>query len=222
MAAAARLCVLASIHALILGDALKLKDLQEPIQSQSQFGQDKWVASKHPQPGYFVDIGAFHGKYGSNSWALEQQRQWHGLCIEPVPKDFAGRSCKLLQVAVSNHNGTATFRKCSDPQLSGLSEDAKTYRDDCSDVPVIIRSTRNLLLENLPADVRVIDYVSLDVEGTELKVLQDWPFERACVRLWTIEHNNQVDKMPISQFLTSKGCTVQDVSVDWWAECPCS
>eukprot|EP00929_Paragymnodinium_shiwhaense_P058868 TRINITY_DN2948_c0_g1_i1.p1 TRINITY_DN2948_c0_g1~~TRINITY_DN2948_c0_g1_i1.p1 ORF type:complete len:218 (-),score=53.12 TRINITY_DN2948_c0_g1_i1:110-763(-) len=202
-------------------EGLVLRETGPNIDSHSQFGADKWIVSKHPQQGgYFIDIGAFDGKYGSNTYALEQ-RGWTGLCVEPMPKDFSMRKCKLLRVAVSNYNGTANFRQCGDAQLSGLESDAEVYRLGCKEVNVNIKSVHSLIAENLPADVRVVDYVNLDVEGTELKVLEDWPFDRACVKLWTVEHNNMLNKRPIGHFLESKGCKINDVKVDWWAECPC-
>jgi FkbM family methyltransferase len=210
-----------------LADAVGLKRLNAYNASEaapvgkSQFGQDDWVLQKHPGPGYFLDLGAFHPTYGSNSWALEQHH-WNGICVEPVPKaPFSARSCKMLKVAVSDVDGTFTFRKCKDPQLSGLTDDAKTRRFDCMDTQMPVRDVRGLLKENLPAGMGTIDYVSLDVEGTELKILKAWPWSTHCVKLWTIEHNNLWDKGPIGTFLEGKGCTMKSVSVDWWVECPC-
>eukprot|EP00929_Paragymnodinium_shiwhaense_P083871 TRINITY_DN4481_c0_g1_i1.p1 TRINITY_DN4481_c0_g1~~TRINITY_DN4481_c0_g1_i1.p1 ORF type:complete len:1167 (+),score=267.05 TRINITY_DN4481_c0_g1_i1:946-4446(+) len=208
-------------EAALPAEEVESRRLQDLV-SWSQFGQDRWVVSKHPEAGFFVDIGARHGSSGSNSYALESQRQWRGLCVEPMPGDFSFRTCKLLKVGVSDHDGKATFKKCSDPQLSGLQEDAKVVHAGCEDVSVDVRSIRTLVEENLPADVNIIDYVNLDIEGGELKVLQDWPFDRACVKLWTIEHNNLQNKVPIQNFLEGRGCSLRDEKVDWWVQCTCN
>jgi hypothetical protein len=68
----------------------------------------------------------------------------------------------------------------------------------------------------------VIDYVNLDVGGAELDILRAFPFERYCVRAWTVEHNcEEPKKSYIKQILESHGCRVEEVEVDWWASCPC-
>ena len=49
--------------------------------------------------------------------------------------------------------------------------------------------TMKSLLSGHPVP-RVIDYVSLDVDGPEDKVLQGFPFNKHEVILWTIEHDS--------------------------------
>ena len=41
----------------------------------------------------------------------------------------------------------------------------------------------------LALDNPTIDYFSLDVEGSEVFILQSLPWSRIDVRVWTIEHN---------------------------------
>merc|ERR1719409_1756487 len=63
---------------------------------------------------------------------------------------------------------------------------------------------------------RVIDYVNLDTEGAELDILQGFPFDRHCVRTWTVEHNCEEPKQTkIKELLESKGCRVAQVMIDW-------
>ena len=37
--------------------------------------------------GFYIDVGAFDGVYGSNTWALAQSG-WSGICVEPAPEVF--------------------------------------------------------------------------------------------------------------------------------------
>src|SRR5208282_2318440 len=50
----------------------------------SQLGQDKWVIEnifKHRRGGFFVDIGAYNGVDISNTYYMEQQLGWSGICV---------------------------------------------------------------------------------------------------------------------------------------------
>ena len=69
---------------------------------------------------------------------------------------------------------------------------------------------------------QVIDYVNLDTEGSEMNILEGFPFNRTCVRLWTIEHNNEEPKKTqIRKIMERHGCELQDVVVDFRATCDC-
>ena len=50
--------------------------------SQSQ--QDEWVCEfyKGKQSGYFVEVGAHNGIQSSNTYFLEKELNWKGVCIE--------------------------------------------------------------------------------------------------------------------------------------------
>jgi hypothetical protein len=52
----------------------------------------------------------------------------------------------------------------------------------------------------------VIDYLSVDVEGSELDVLRHWPFQRHCVRFMSVEtNNNRAKEVELRQFLQERG-----------------
>ena len=57
------------------------------MESYSQIGQDLWVQEtlKNKKNGYFLDIGAHDGIYLSNTYLLEKNYNWNGLCIEGNP-----------------------------------------------------------------------------------------------------------------------------------------
>ena len=48
----------------------------------------------------------------------------------------------------------------------------------------------NTLLEQYNAP-RTIDYISLDTEGSELRILKVFDFNKWDVKIWSIEHNTE-------------------------------
>lgn len=60
---------------------------------------------------------------------------------------------------------------------------------------------------------KVIDYMSLDVEGSEFDVMKDFPFEEYTIRLMTIERPSK----ELKNLLQSKGYS-QLKKLAWWGE----
>lgn len=208
---------------------------QEPLhhntQNGSQFGQDEWALEQHAksqtndsQP-FFLDLGANDGYFCSNTVKLEQNG-WRGICVEPFPINFNGRKCSLIQKALSNKVGNVTFSKCG--VLGGIQDDLGKYdkkvTSSCPDVSIPATTVSTMLQEagsNVPA---VIDFASLDVEGAEMTVLETFPFDKHCVRTWTIEHNGEEPKRTeIQKFMQGHGCALStSVQVDDYFTCDCS
>jgi FkbM family methyltransferase len=149
----------------------------------SQAGQDKWVIDffKEKRDGYFVDIGAYDGLEISNTYVLEKELGWDGVCIEPSIRMFKklrnNRGCKLVNRAAYNRNEIVSF---DDIGVSSLITNIGKYKVGANTMGVILAEV------NAPS---VIDYVSLDTEGSEYEILQGFPFDRYEVILWTVEHN---------------------------------
>ena len=148
----------------------------------SQIGQDKWVCEffNYKRNGYFIDIGANDGVWLSNTYYLEQELGWKGICIEPGETPFASlqknRSCICLRRFVSDKDTMVSFEEInySRPRKNGLQA---------------VESTR---LDTLMPQYEIpglIDYISIDVDGPEYEVLSGFPFDKYEVILWTIEHN---------------------------------
>src|ERR1700761_3065627 len=76
------------------------------MKCHSHIGQDAWVAEclQFKKDGYFLDFGAFDGKLTSNTYALEHDLGWRGICVEPNPKHYAAvcecRRCVAVNVAL--------------------------------------------------------------------------------------------------------------------------
>ena len=77
------------------------------VRFYSELGQDKWASeSVFPgvKDGFFVDVGSGDGTYWSNTKALEE-KGWHGICIDPFPKNMQDRTCQIFREVVFSEAG---------------------------------------------------------------------------------------------------------------------
>jgi FkbM family methyltransferase len=157
----------------------------------AQAGQDQWVAGEafdERQGGYFVDIGAYDGVKVSNTFILEKRLGWRGLCIEANPRAFAAlernRSSTCLNVCLDQVEGEVEFALRGElGGIAGLSDIPSPVDEGVIRLPT--RRLESVLREQgAPA---VIDYLSIDVEGAEERVLADFDFSAFRFNTLTIE-----------------------------------
>ena len=164
----------------------------------AQLDQDEWIQSLFPSgyKGYFVDIGAAAGKWISNTFHLEANLGWNGICVEPNPESFAElkgvRKCPSFNLAVADTNGKAKFTlKGEMSQI--VFENADDNRDIFGGGPskqiVEIETVTPLDLLVRASAPSAIDYLSLDTEGNERAILAVFPFHLYKVKAITVEHN---------------------------------
>jgi len=169
-------------------------------QYYSQAEQDKWVCEilDFKKDGYFVEIGAYDGIESSNTYFVEKELGWKGICIEPAPHIFdklaANRKSVNLKVAVMDYKGTIYFGEDT------VSETPNRHLVDCDTLDNLLTAN------NAPLN---IDYMSVDIEGCEYRALKDFPFNKWNVTLLTIEHNSYKDgpekKNQLFELLTNRG-----------------
>ena len=169
----------------------------------SQAGQDMVVDRiyKGAREKTFVDVGGYDGVTGSNTLFLEERRGWTGLLVEPVPKMFEKarelRFCPCLQVAVAADDGEADFIEISEgyTQMSGLKDnydqailaEVRNHARHHETVTRVETRTPSRILSD--GGVPDPDFLSLDIEGGELDVLANFPFDLHEVKIWSIENN---------------------------------
>jgi len=151
------------------------------IEWYSEAGQDKWVAEffNYKKNGYFLDIGAGDGTSGSNTYYLEKNLEWKGLCIDCKSPHF--ESCKKIR---SNCVEQAIW---SERKLLFFNIPTLSINSNGVGNMVLCDNMTNIINRyNIPS---VVDYVSLDIEGCEIEALKGWPWKTHIAILWTIEHN---------------------------------
>jgi FkbM family methyltransferase len=139
---------------------------------------------------FFVEVGAADPQFGSQTWHLEQQG-WSGILVEPRP-DMAeklrqGRRARVYQTACSSpENAGRTMELKLRGGYSTLEDKliiAGTQAQDTLAVPV---TTLDAILRDADAP-RPIDFVSIDVEGHEIDVLDGFDLDYWRPRLILIE-----------------------------------
>ncbi|MDY0117345.1 MAG: FkbM family methyltransferase [Sulfurimonadaceae bacterium] len=150
---------------------------------------------KNKKDGFFCDIGGNHPQKLNNTLYFEEQG-WSGIAFEPLQhmnilwKEH--RKAKLFSVALSNSNDKAIFTIVKDTtgwedMLSFVKETRDVdYGYETQEIEVQTKRLQDIVEQE---NIKVIDYLSLDVEGHELNVLQGIDFDKVRINVLTIENN---------------------------------
>jgi FkbM family methyltransferase len=168
--------------------------------------------------GYFVDVGAFDGVHLSNSYIFEQ-RGWSGICVEAAPRYFEmcaknrpGTRC-VHAACMAVEGGPVEFRFERGGLFSGVNANpADVAREFASKgIPFdgfehisVPSCTLNALLGD---SVDEIDFVSIDVEGSEIDVLNGFNLERYRPRVLLMEGNTNAALQALDAYLGPRGYT---------------
>lgn len=187
----------------------------------SQCQQDKILNEqifKNNKNGFYVDVGAHHPTRISNTCFYEKTLNWKGICIEPQEKFYKllekERDCILIKHGVYNKKTTLEF--CT--AVNGLTGIVETYeprhlerikreskKDDLSDTFVRLEvDTLESVFDK--HNVKIVDYMSLDVEGSEYEVLQGINYNKVKINIIDLEDNypNSEKSKKINTFLVEK------------------
>jgi hypothetical protein len=189
----------------------------------SQFGQDAFVLDVlgGMRGGFFLDSGASDGVQSSNTHLLESAFGWDGICVEPNDAFYAAlvrnRRCQCLHCCLYDRDGSVNFLEAAGT-LGGIVDDYDPahlkYTTDAlqqsgaligpiSSVTKPARTVRSVLRDcNAPP---VIDYWSLDTEGSEVSILKSFPFDEYSFRVLTVEHNWLPARAEIQSLLEARG-----------------
>lgn len=183
----------------------------------SESGQDFFVLNElyYKQNGFFVDLGASDGITGSNTFILEKFYKWNGICVDPNPstlKSLCGsRDAIICDLCVHSETGKILpFQYLENQSLfygwnfrSGIKGVIEDPGEDFSEINVLTISLNDLL--ELYRAPQVIDYISLDIEGNEYNVLQNFDFKKYHVNCLTVEHDYSEQREKIKSLLTNQG-----------------
>ena len=200
--------------------------------SVSQLGQDLWILemTEYKRGGFFVEFGATDGVLLSNTYLLEREFAWTGLCAEPNQKMFGqlqrNRRCIVSDACIAGESGhdvefifASVFggiaKYCSGDQHG---ERRAAYATAGHIGRVTTVSLDDFLRRHCaPFD---IDYLSIDTEGSELEILAKFPFERWNIRFITVEHNYTPQRQAIFDLLRRHGYQRSEHEWDDWYSRP--
>lgn len=203
----------------------------------SQFGEDAFLQgyfterklskghnlpmALHPRLldlGFYIDIGAFHPKFYSNTYRF-YQRGWRGVNIDAAPGSMiAFRKTRPqdynIEAAISDvekeldfyYWGTPFGVNTFSPEIAA--EMGERFGKQPIRMKVLTKRLVNILEEVLPKE-QEISFMSVDVEGHDLQVLRSNNWEKYRPELVLAEDHlllsDQVSGSPITQFMESVG-----------------
>jgi FkbM family methyltransferase len=183
-------------------------------QSHGQFGEDRILEDIFGDRahGYCVEVGAHDGRTGSASYLFEQ-KGWQCLLVEPIPalvdEIRKHRACMVVNCAASSTEGEATFFVAENVEPMStldLTPDRLDWiRRAGGDVTQITVRTATLdsLLEE--ADFPEIQFLTIDVEGHEMAVLEGFTLEAHKPRIVIIEDNSVAGDRLVARYMSERG-----------------
>lgn len=173
--------------------------------SEAQLLQDLWALfeNKSKRGGFFVEFGATNGRDINNTYILEKQFGWSGILSEPNPiwheALMSNRDCKIETRCVwSEPDQEISFSFGDDPELAGVTAtlgDDNRKRRGLREIKVPTITLQQLLEQHNAPDM--IDFISIDTEGSELDILSAFPWETTRFKFATmaIEFNDDADRL---------------------------
>lgn len=168
--------------------------LESVSESNSAFRQDliALMFNNFKTHGTFIEVGACDGVATSNTLLLEREYSWVGLLVEPAriwhADLFRNRTAQIETRCAWKSNGEQLqFVEKLSPGRSGIVE---TSNDDtaANEFYSVETVTLSMLLSE-STTFENVDFLSVDTEGSELEVLQGFPFEKIQPRFICVEHN---------------------------------
>ena len=180
--------------------------------ARSQLGQDLFAlfCSNFKKRGFFLEIGATDGQSLSNTWILEKRFGWSGLLVEPARRWhgdlFRNRSCSIDTRAVwPSSDGSVGFYELA--MSSAVAPVAKSEDKLAARREYEVATVHPVDLLKAHQVPKRIDFLSLDTEGSELQILESFPFNNYEVLVACIEHNFRPDRGDIEALMESQGFT---------------
>jgi FkbM family methyltransferase len=194
--------------------------------NKAQLNQDIFVllTTNFKRNGFFVEFGATNGYDLSNTYLLEKSYNWNGILAEPATIwhkdllenrdahiDFScvwNKSNEILRFNMVDNAELSTISKFNDKdhhskaRLNGVEYDVKT-------ISLID------LLKKYDAP-KQIDYLSIDTEGSEFDILNNFEFDKYDVSIISCEHNFTPDREKIHKLLVEQGYTRRFTEFSKW------
>ena len=180
----------------------------------SQFAEDISIIRLFEKAynGFFVDVGCFHPKKYNNTWLL-YKRGWRGINIDIDSIKIEGFNIVRsedtnITSAVSDKEGEIEYYSNGFYSLTiSLDKEFAENRDGYIKKTTACNTLSNII-DNTKYKDKVIDFLTVDAEAHDLRVLKSLDFDRYRPRLVAVESHlplfSQIEKSELYQFLVSK------------------
>ena len=184
----------------------------------SQNYQDYWVYTElnNYKNGYFIDIGAANGIFISNTYFLEKNLNWNGVCVEPnkyLLQDLhTNRTC-IIDDSVIGSDGQIVQYIGYDSNMhtqmySYTSNVILDKYDSClTNVSKYIETKTSISINSLlekHKSPEIIHYLSVDINNNDIEVLKNFFLTNKTrkILLITVEHNDEMQANELNEFLS--------------------
>ena len=189
------------------------RDLRRLHGSLSQGAQDLEMVRRYfrclNRSGHFLEIGARDGLAHSNTFFLEQNASWRGVCVEANPYDFAQLTtnrprCISLNAAATGRVGNVTMWHPAGggSGLSGIRElhhDFARLKKETKEAgkELVSSTVIGAPLHTLAqlAGLKKINFLSIDVEGAEVAILKAFDFKALPVDVVMVECSYRAEQL---------------------------
>ena len=166
---------------------------------------------KNKKDGFYIDVGCYHPIHRNNTYLLHLQN-WSGINIDTSQFsidlfDYMRPNDLNYNCAISNKN--ETVKLFYQKELSQLSTIENVQAKNVFQGKIKEKKIQAFTLDEVLNRDRYrntkIDFLDIDVEGTDLKVLEGLSFEKFKPELVCVEiHEKEINKSKIFKFLTEK------------------
>jgi FkbM family methyltransferase len=199
----------------------------------SQYKQDEFLHTsvfKGFRNGVFVDVGAHDGKSLNNTLFFENELQWTGINIEPIPAVYetlikTRPSCINLNCAISEVDGDADFlmntgytemlsgiQSLYDPRhVERIQLENKHFGGTSTTVKVPTQRLETIFNKHA---IEHVHYLSIDVEGAEYSVIKSINFDTVYIDVIGFENNYKDPSIDIMNYLQMKGFRLLKIGTD--------
>lgn len=164
----------------------------------SQFQQDYYLYTRHfsklKRAGVYLDIATNDPVSISNTYFMDRCLGWRGICVEANPSYYEKihrlRSCDLVPTCVGKRDGEVVelaLEGGAGGILGSTYKHKHKWTRENMSVPRLVErcTTVRKILDR--GNVRVVDFLSLDVEGHEVEVLRGVDWERTKILVMSVE-----------------------------------
>lgn len=183
--------------------------------SNSQLGQELFVLMElnFKKNGFFVEFGATNGISLNNTYILEKKFNWNGILAEPSKywhkELFANRKAHIDTRCVWRESDqNLIFKEVDNPSLStlkGFGENDTHSERRMNNKTYLVETISLLDLLDFYKAPKVVDYLSIDTEGSEFVILENFDFKKYKFRTITVEHNFSENREKIYDLLSKEG-----------------
>jgi len=177
--------------------SLLIKSITEKKISYSYGGIDSLIIKifKSKKNGIYIDLGCGNPIKNNNTYQLYKKFNWTGINIDLDKEniklfEISRPSDENISAAVSDSfKETSLFFYHSKSSLNTISKVNAEYQKAKVNKSFKVNTvTLNSILEKSKFNTKEIDFLSIDVEGSELTILKNFNFEKYNIKVIVVEY----------------------------------